>query len=96
MLKKHCRIGRVKMKNGGADLTILPTNEEKRFRHLFGVASWQCAKEKVLCAGYFVKYKNGGVEANWANEDGVYASDLTGSAAHLQHEIYASFKEKEK
>lgn len=41
MLEKHCRIGRVKMKNGGADLHLIPKNKEEAsvFRYVDGTVT---------------------------------------------------------
>lgn len=82
----HCRIGRVKMKDG-ADLKILPSRTIGLPEQLFRSAMDYASGKEIASAGYFIVTADGRVMTEWVITEHTTPAHLHGGASMLAHDI---------
>lgn len=77
-----CRIGRVKMKNGGADVHII---EQRRTHFHNSVENFsKSIGDDAHAAGFFVLYADGTVTSGISYNSGFTVSQLKGACEHMK------------
>ncbi len=87
-----CRIGKITLKNGGAELKIFPTREIMKIEQLF-ISAQSFAREGVaISAGYFINYIDGRTHFAIQDTDMTCPADIVGGARLLEKEVIAMWE----
>lgn len=86
-MKNACRIGRVRMKNGGADVRVLAGGGSHRFDAVFNTAKKHIREYDAVGAGYFILRNDGGTNFFWRADDHVYNGSIRGSICTMLESV---------
>lgn len=78
-----CRIGKIRMKNGGADIHVIQNERRSHFHTTLENLSHSLSND-VHAVGFFVLYKNGEVTSGLSYDAGFTASQLKGACEHMK------------
>jgi hypothetical protein len=77
-----CKIGKIKMKNGGAEIRVIE-NKRTIFSNSVDALSYSIYSD-THAVGFFVLYKDGTVASGCTHDKGFTAMQLKGACEHMK------------
>jgi hypothetical protein len=86
-----CRIGKIRMKQGGAEIRVFETKPRSHAEEMFSGAISECRSTTVRAAGYFIIGEDK-TRTNYTRDSG-YNTDAAGGIAMLMHKFMGDWQD---